>query len=197
MLSHSITFVDFNGNSRTKEILFNLTEAEMVQLQLDSPRGIQAEVQDAIDNNDLRGVLAFIKKVVHAAYGEKSEDGLNFHKSDELRENFISSALYSPLLLSLFEDEGRVGAKFIRDLMPADLIARAEAQAAQIHTPQDRQAPQQPNQGFQTHVVPETIPQAQPSAREMFDQRVQQPVQTERPPQWGNPSQESPTPYNQ
>lgn len=129
MLKQTITYTDFNGTQRTEDLYFNLTEFELVEIQAESERGIQADLQDAIKDKDLRRLLAFIKMLVNKAYGVKSEDGKHFEKSDAILLKFQNSALYSDLLLNLFEDEGARAEKFITGLMPKELIARAAAKS--------------------------------------------------------------------
>src|SRR5690606_19443202 len=125
MLKQSITYTDFNGTERTEDLYFNLTEAELIDIQVNSQNGIEKDLQDAIDGRDIREILAFIKMLVHKSYGVKSEDGRHFRKSEAITEDFVNSALYSDLLLELFKDEGEKGVKFITGLMPKDLIQRA------------------------------------------------------------------------
>lgn len=127
MLKQEITYKDFNGVERTEELYFNLTEAELVDIQNSSERGIQEDLKEAIASKDLRKMLEFIKMLVIRSYGEKSADGRHFRKNDQIREDFVNSAYYSDLLLHLFEDEGTRAEKFITGLMPADLVARAAA----------------------------------------------------------------------
>lgn len=129
MLKQTITYTDFNGTQRTEDLYFNLSEFELVELQAQSERGLQADLQEFIASKDIRQLLAFIKMLVNKAYGIKSEDGRHFEKSDEITRRFENSALYSDLLLHLFEDEGARAEKFITGLMPKDLIARATARS--------------------------------------------------------------------
>lgn len=129
MLKQDIKFKDFDGNERDQTLYFNLTEAELVDMQVDSEEGIQKDMQDAIASKDMRRLLDFVKMLVHRAYGERDRDGIHFHKSPEITNAFINSAMYSPLLLSLFQDEGARTSAFITGLMPADLVQRAIAQS--------------------------------------------------------------------
>lgn len=128
MLKQDIKFVDYNGNERTITEYFHLNEAEIVELQAKSADGIQAEMQDAILSNDAGRVLDFIKMLVHKSYGKKTPDGLNFEKSPEILDKFITSAYYSDFLLGLIEDNGRRGQEFVQGIMPAKLVERATAQ---------------------------------------------------------------------
>lgn len=129
MLKQPITFKDFNGVERTEDVYFNLTEAELVDWSADSEDGIQKDMQDAVAAKDMRKLLDFIKTLIFKAYGERDKDGIHFHKSEEISRRFQNSAMYSPLLLALFADEGDTVTKFINGLMPADLVKRAMAQA--------------------------------------------------------------------
>lgn len=151
MLKQTITFTDFNGQERTKDLYFNLTEFELIEIQVESEEGIQKEMEDAVAAKDLRRLLDFIKMLVHKAYGEKSADGLYFEKSPEILQKFVSSALYSDLLLHLFQEEGARAEKFITGLMPKELLERAIAKAKG----------QDPTAGFK------------PDARQIAEQRRQ------------------------
>ena len=164
MLKQPITFEDFNGVTRTEEVYFNLTEEELVDWQADSEEGLQKEMQDAIIEKNQRKLLNFVKTLVRKAYGERDKDGLHFNKSEELSRRFENSAMYSPLLMSLFADEGTTLSDFINGLMPADLVKRAMEQG-NIPNPDDfaRQ------NGFQ------------PDARQQFEERMQQIREAETP----------------
>lgn len=128
MLKQTIRFTDYNDQPREIEVYFHLNEAEIVDMQAKSANGIQADMQDAILSNDAGRVLDFIKELVHRSYGKKSPDGLTFEKSPEILQQFINSAYYSDFLLGLIQDNGQKGQEFVKGIMPAKLVARAEAQ---------------------------------------------------------------------
>lgn len=155
MLKHDMKFKDFDGNEREAVLYFNLTEAELVDWQADSPLGIQEEMMDAVRNKDMRRLLDFVKTLIEKSYGERDGDGIHFNKSDEIRQRFINSAMYSPLLLSLFQEDGAKAITFINGLMPADLVKRAMEQG---DIPMPTETP--------------TVPETKPSAREVFEQRA-------------------------
>lgn len=129
MLKQTIQFKDFNNKDQERDLYFNLTEAELVDMQADSPEGIQVDMMRAVQEKDMRKLLDFVKMLVHRSYGERDADGIHFHKSPQITANFVNSAMYSPLLLSLFEDEGARTEAFITGLMPADLVAAAIAKS--------------------------------------------------------------------
>ena len=129
MLKQTIQFKDFNNKDQERDLYFNLTEAELVDMQADSPEGIQVDMMRAVQEKDMRKLLDFVKMLVHRSYGERDADGIHFHKSEQITANFVNSAMYSPLLLSLFEEEGARTEAFITGLMPADLVAAAIAKS--------------------------------------------------------------------
>jgi hypothetical protein len=191
MLKQNIKFKDFNDVPREETLFFNLSEAELVEIQLNSKDGIQKEMEDAVKAKDLAKLLAFIKMLIGKAYGVPNKDGIHFDKSPEITRDFENSAMYSPLLLSLFQDEGKRAEKFITGLMPAELVQRALSQVQSgtaQPTPQDA-----------------TVPDVAPSAREMFAQRQAERAQedvidattpTFQPPVPAAPVQSSPSPQD-
>lgn len=127
MLKQTIQFTDFNGKPQEKDLYFNLTEWELTDMQASSEAGIEADMQLAIEEKDMRKLLDFVKMLVNASYGERDADGIHFNKSPEITQRFVNSAMYGPLLLSLFQEEGARTTAFITGLMPPDLVARAIA----------------------------------------------------------------------
>lgn len=125
MLKQHVKYTDFNGMTREEDLYFNLTESELVDIQTASENGIQADLEEYIASKDVKKLLDFIKMLVNKSYGIKSSDGRHFRKSPEIVADFENSAVYSDLLLSLFQEEGKRAEAFITGLMPADLVQRA------------------------------------------------------------------------
>lgn len=130
MLAQKFTFVDFDGVKRTETHHFNLTEAEIFDLEMETEAGLQAELERAVEGVDNRKILEFVKKLIQASYGEKADDGRHFWKSEEITQRFIRSAFYSDFLFSLFEDNGKRGTAFINGILPADKVRAAAKKAA-------------------------------------------------------------------
>ena len=169
MHAHTITYENFNGDTNTKVVNFNLTEAELTKLQKDYLHlgGINKVMDDAIQSGDTKQLLDFFELLVHRSYGIKSADGEEFDKSPEIMAHFEFQAYYSNLYMSFFEDEGRVGQAFIRAVMPAELILKAEAnvrgegelhaaaekaKAAQTLKPDARTIAQQARENLKDHL---------------------------------------------
>ena len=97
MIKKTAKYVDFDGNERTEDCYFNLTQTELVEMAMDLPDGFSDSFgndpskidQDAaaiklIDTLGNKGILEFIKTLVLKAYGIKSADGRRFEKSEEI-----------------------------------------------------------------------------------------------------------------
>lgn len=189
MHAHTITYENFNGDMKTKVVNFNLTEAELTKLQKDYLHlgGINKVMDDAIQSGDTKQLLDFFELLVHRSYGIKSADGEEFDKSPEIMAHFEFQAYYSNLYMSFFEDEGRVGQAFIRAVMPAELILKAEAnvrgegelhaaaekaKAAQTLKPDARTIAQQARENLKDH-----LPKVQERNATIEAQTVERPTQ--------------------
>ena len=189
MHTHTITYVNFNGETKTKQVNFNLTEAELTKLQKDYLHvgGINKVMDEAIASGDTKQLLDFFELLVHRSYGIKSADGEEFDKSPEIMAHFEFQAYYSNLYMSFFEDNGEVGQAFIRAVMPADLIAKAEAnvrgegelhaaaekaQAAQTLKPDARTIAQQARESLKDH-----LPKVQERNATIDTQTAERPTQ--------------------
>lgn len=127
MLKEPITYVDYNGNTRTEEFCFNLTEQELVDMQLTTAGGYAETVQAIIDAKDQPALIAIFKELLHKAYGKKTPDGRRFDKSKEIVDDFLHCPAYSILYMRLVTDDA-YAAKFIKGLIPADLAKKLEEQ---------------------------------------------------------------------
>ena len=95
MLTKKVTYEDFNGNTVTEELQFNLTKTEAMDIAFALPDDVKKTVQtgpEDVTEELAKKILArmgdtkifdFIKTVVLKAYGEVSEDGRKFIKKDE------------------------------------------------------------------------------------------------------------------
>ena len=61
--------------------------------------------QKIIDANDPRRIMDAFKQIVLLAYGEKSDDGRHFMKSDEIRNRFECSAAFDAYMNELVDNE--------------------------------------------------------------------------------------------
>ena len=105
MFSDKITYEDFNGNTQTKEVFFNLSKMEALALDSEGPEGYAKKLQAVADEGDMIQILDAFKDIVKKAYGVKSEDGKRFIKSDEEFAKFEESPAYDEFMMKLITEE--------------------------------------------------------------------------------------------
>ena len=122
MLAKTITYTDFNGVSRTETMYFNLTQAELTKMAYIDNKNLAETLTKAIDDKDTATIVRFMCEFIISAYGEKSDDGKHFRKSEEMRSEFANSAAYDALFAELLSDDEKAVA-FINGVVPAALAA--------------------------------------------------------------------------
>lgn len=138
MLRKTITYTDYNGEERTEDFYFNLSKAELVELELSTPGGFSTYLNDIAESSNGKELIEQFKKIIKMSYGVRSEDGKRFIKTDEAFEEFSQTEAYSELFVSLAMD-AEESSEFINGLIPRGLAeAAAEAAASQRQTPQVR-----------------------------------------------------------
>lgn len=123
MLKKSITYVDYNGDSRTEDFYFNLSNAELIELEAEYTGGFSEYLERLISDRDSKKIFEVIKNLVTRSYGEKSDDGRRFVKSKETAEAFAQTEAYSVLLMELMSGEDAIVA-FLTGLIPSELRAK-------------------------------------------------------------------------
>lgn len=117
MIKKTITYVDFDGNKREEEFYFNLTEAEVVELELGMTGGLSETLRKIIATSDTPSIIKYFKDIILKAYGEKSPDGKRFIKSEELSTAFAQTNAYSDLFMELAMDD-KMASEFVNGILP-------------------------------------------------------------------------------
>lgn len=125
MLRKKITYVDYNGVSRTEDFYFNLTQSEITEMQLSVNGGIQQMLRRIIDSQDSKRIIEVFKEIILKSYGEKSDDGRRFIKSKEISEAFSQTPAFDQLFMELATDAD-AGAAFINGIIPLNDEQRKE-----------------------------------------------------------------------
>ena len=84
MLKKTIKYTDYNGVERTEDFWFNLSKAEIMEMELSTTGGLAELIQKIVKEQDAPAIIKIFKDLVLKAYGEKSPDGKRFIKSDEI-----------------------------------------------------------------------------------------------------------------
>lgn len=120
MLIETRTYIDYNGNERTEDFYFNLTKAEIMEMEMTTTGGFAEMVQRIVAAQDAPAIIKIFKDIILKAYGQKSPDGKHFIKNDKLREEFAQTEAYSDLFMELATDADKA-AKFINGIVPANM----------------------------------------------------------------------------
>lgn len=118
MLKKTITYVDYNGSERTEDFYFNLTKAEIMEMELSTTGGLSEMISRIVAAQDAPAIIKVFKELVLKAYGQKSADGKRFVKSAALSEEFAQTEAYSILFMELATDAD-AAAKFVNEIVPA------------------------------------------------------------------------------
>ena len=124
MLVEKIKYTDFNGLEREEDFMFNLTEAEITEMELTTDGGLSDSIKKIIAAQDTPEIIKVFKMLLLKSYGEKSADGRRFVKSEELSEEFSQTNAYSQLFMKLATDD-KAAVAFINGIMPDSMQEKA------------------------------------------------------------------------
>lgn len=117
MLKRTITYPDYNKMKRTEDFYFNITQAELIEMEYTTTGGFSAMIDKLISAVDLPAIIKIMKELILKAYGEKSPDGRRFIKSPELSEAFSQTEAYSQLFMELATNS-QAASDFINGILP-------------------------------------------------------------------------------
>ena len=117
MLKKTITYTDYDGNERTEDFYFNLTKAEVAEMEMTHTGGMEKMLRKIVAEKDSKRIVEIFKDLILRAYGEKSADGKRFIKNQELRDSFAQTEAYSDLFMELATDAEAASA-FVNGILP-------------------------------------------------------------------------------
>lgn len=129
MLKLTRTYEDYNGATRTEDFYFNLTQAEVTEMEVSVDGGLVEMIKRVTAAQDGKQIISIFKDVILRAYGEKSPDGKRFIKTQEIRDAFAQTQAYSDLFMELATD-AEAAARFINGIIPASKAATPETAPA-------------------------------------------------------------------
>lgn len=133
MLKKTITYTDYNGEKRTEDFYFNLSKAELIEMQANADGKLEDNYKKIITKKKPSEIYNAFKEIVLMSYGEKSEDGKRFKKSKELSEEFSQTEAFSELITEFMTDENSASS-FVNGILssidvPKDRMESAVAEA--------------------------------------------------------------------
>lgn len=124
MLKKTIKFTDYNGVERAETYYFNLSKAEIMEMEMSTVGGFAEMVKKVVAAQDAPTIIAIFKDLILKAYGEKSPDGKRFIKVNNgvrLADAFAETEAYSSLFIELATDAAAAAA-FVNGIVPADMV---------------------------------------------------------------------------
>ena len=130
MLKKIITYTDYNGVERTEPFYFNLSKAELMEMELGVTGGMTEMLDKIIAAKDAPSLMKTFKEMIMKAYGVKSDDGKRLIRSEELSIAFTQTEAYSVLFMELITDD-KAAADFVNGIIPNEIQTEVAAQTAQ------------------------------------------------------------------
>ena len=122
MLKKTIKYTDYDGNEREEDFYFNLSKAEVTEMELSKEGGMSEYIKKISATQNGPELIKLFKEIIMKSYGEKSLDGKRFIKNKELTEAFTQTEAYSELFVELASNADEA-VKFINGIMPKNMTA--------------------------------------------------------------------------
>lgn len=124
MVAKTIKYKDFNGVEREDKFYFNLSKAEITEMELSVDGGLGDRIKAIVEAKNTPEIIKIFKKLILESYGEKTADGKRFRKTDDngqrLATAFSETEAYSNLFMELATDD-KAAAEFVNGIIPADI----------------------------------------------------------------------------
>lgn len=137
MLKKTIKYVDYNGNEQADDCYFNLSKAELTEMEFSKAGGFENYITKITEEKDTREIFKMFKEIILVSYGRKSADGKQFIKKVVrdgetiwLRDEFEQSEAFSELMMELMSGGEEAFANFINALIPKELANEIAKQQA-------------------------------------------------------------------
>ena len=122
MLKKTIKYTDYDGNEREEDFYFNLSKAEVTEMELSKEGGMSEYIKKISATQNAPELIKLFKEIITKSYGEKSLDGKRFIKNKELTDAFTQTEAYSELFVELASNADEA-VKFINGIMPKNMNA--------------------------------------------------------------------------
>lgn len=123
MLKKTIKYTDYNGEERIEDFYFNLSKAEIMEMQMSQNGGMSEYIKKIVNAQDNVSIMNLFKEIIQKSYGEKSLDGKRFIKNKELTEAFTQTEAYTELFVELVSDAD-AAAKFVNGIIPQNMNSK-------------------------------------------------------------------------
>ena len=124
MYIKTIEYTDYSGNKRKEDFYFNLSKAEIMEMELSKEGGFDQWITRIANAQNTPELVKLFKSLILMSYGERSLDGKTFYKKDPqtgrpLCEEFEQTAAYPVLFMELATNT-EAATEFINKVIPED-----------------------------------------------------------------------------
>ena len=127
MYKYTATYTDYDGVERTEDFLFNLSEAEILEMEYGVTGGMQRMLEQIVAAKDTKRIMDVFKDLIKRAYGVKSPDGRRFEKDEKLSKEFTETPVYSDMFMK-FARDADAAAEFVNKIIPQSVAAEVAKQ---------------------------------------------------------------------
>lgn len=116
MRKETITYTDYNGETRTEDFYFNMSKADVFKMEMRAPGGMEEYINRIVNERDQNKIVDLFCDIIKLSYGVKTAEG-GFDKDPAHFKKFEQTEAYSELFVKLATDAD-YAAKFISGIMP-------------------------------------------------------------------------------
>jgi hypothetical protein len=117
MIAKKVKYTDYKGVEREETLHFNLSKAEIAEMELSHPGGLSEKINRIVETRDGAEIIALFKDLIVRSYGVISDDGRRFIKTQALKEEFLQTEAYSELFTELASDAD-AASTFVNGIIP-------------------------------------------------------------------------------
>lgn len=127
MYAKTIKYTDYNGNQREETFHFNLSKAELIDLEWRTPGGLENYMKNVISTMNGQALADIFKMLIQKSYGVKDPEGRRFIKNQQVLDNFVQTEAYVELYVQLATDD-KAAAEFVNGIFPKEAVEAARKQ---------------------------------------------------------------------
>lgn len=132
----NLTYEDYNGDTVTEDLYFNLTKAELLDMNFEATGGLVNYMESIINARDVATLNTLFKNLLLKAYGEKTPDGKHFMKTPEIALKFQCSIPFD-ILYTRFSTDADAASEFITSIVPKDVVEEYKKADAEGKIPEE------------------------------------------------------------
>ena len=139
MISYTIKYTDLFDNEAEDKVYFHLTKDEVYDLIAERRKTLLGQASRIQEDQDFLEGYQFVRDIVLRSYGERSDDGKRFIKTEEATTAFRQSLLFDEVLEKIFESDKSADA-FVNAVMPPKMVEliNKEQDKNGVKKPEDR-----------------------------------------------------------